>query len=133
MLVFFLLTFMLFICYFPINICVMLCFLFNLHYLYSTNLVWFMEITENNKKRKPDSRSTCFILCFGMNWLIFVIVFWHLCLDLSCLFFKYTCSLFESHDTKCFGFISTRSLKNEFRGNWGAIFDFPGVPNGNKS
>ena len=47
---------------------------------------------KNSKKRKSDTSSICCLISyFDTNWLIFVIVFWHPCLDLNCLIFRKVC------------------------------------------
>ena len=98
------------------------------------NLFYLLEFTENSKKEKSTTRSTyCFISYFGTSWSLFVFCFLHPCLYVIYLFSldKHVDS--KWYDTKWSDFIDIRSLKKEFRGNWGAILDFPGVPDENES
>ena len=92
------------------------------------------ENHKNSEKEKSTTRSTyCFISYFGTSWSLFVFCFLH-----PCLYVIYLFSLDNHVDSKWYGtkwsdFINIRSLKKEFRENWGAILDFPGVPNKNES
>ena len=53
-------------------------FVFN---CYFTNIFFFVESTENSKKRKSITSSICYLITyFGMNVIIFVLIFFiHAC------------------------------------------------------
>ena len=99
-------------------------FIFNCYLL----IFLFPEITQNGKKRKYENSGVrCLKSCFGTNWLIFIVI-------LSMLQFK----LFDFHISMWLFQITIFMrdsellfydlLKKGFRGNFGSILDFSGIP-----
>ena len=87
----------------------------------------FLEITENNKKKKFDTSSIhCPILYFGMNKAIFSYLCFYTCMCwISCLEYVW----YE------FGIVNGSRLlfydlpKRDTRENFGSILNFPRIPN----
>ena len=123
--------FLTFVYYCHINICVIiLFFLFN-GYL----LIYFVYWTYR-KYQKEKVNSKWDLLFHFVSW--YELIIFCNCVLTFMLYVIYLFSLDKHVDSKWYGtkwsdFIDIRSLKKEFRGNWGAILDFPGVSNKNES
>ena len=105
-----------------------------IYILLFANVFYLVNLQKIAKKRGPlrDRLVVSFRILVWVG-LCLCLCFLHSCLDKNHLFlFKWICKYWLAW-YECSGFINTSSLKKEFRGNWGAILDFPGVPNENKS
>ena len=96
----------------------------------------YVEITENRKKKKVQHKSDLLsYFAFRVRFSqCFMSMSSHPCLDINCLFLLDKDAIIINGMLRYDLVLLIRSLwKKEFRENFGAILDFPGIPNKGKS
>ena len=129
-------------CRFRLLLCccymVFLIHLFSFLYVYIqllfANLFCYLKSTENSKKR--NSIQARFIVLFRILVRIsqcLCLCFLHPYIDVDCLFLLNKHVVFKWYVTNDSVLLICGLLKEEFCQNFGAILDFPGIPNKSKS